>query len=455
VFLQVPVTIEGEIPVRTVTTRPRGKQGFLGFTTACLAIGIGTVAFSLLWSGDAVAAKRPILTAPRDAEQGQAISMSVEPRGARGCRLATRAPGGRKSSRRVPGGVGYAIDARVRRSAEAGSWILRVRCGERRSAKRRVFVSGFAALSSHTLLAQPRVVRFRKPPVRTLSRRNQRSSRGPRIEDVENDGLGAGEGGRAEGAIAWALGRQGDPSYNFWCLKFVAHAFGANAAGFPTAQAAANALGVRDRAAGPAAAPRGALVFFRYVYRGVSYGHVGISLGDGRMVHAVQTVRVEALSRWAGSYLGWAYPPGHWPGRFAPPANPTPPSTTPPSTTPPPPPRRVITVYNKVTNGPTQMREDGVPVRLTTRPWIRCTSRGCNINGTERSTGGTYDAAVCQTTGERTTNGHDSDPSDDGNPNLYTSDRYYGVRLADGTFGFVSWVWIDAAHRGGQGLPAC
>lgn len=135
-----------------------------------------------------------------------------------------------------------------------------------------------------------------------------------------------------------------------------------------------------------------------------------------------------------------------------PPPAPTPGPSTPPT---PKPLRKVITVYNKVTNGPTQMREDSTPVRLTTKPWKFCTSRGCNINGTERMTGGQYDAAVCQTTGDLTTNGNNSDPSDDGNPNLYTSDRYYGVRLTDNTFGYVSWVWINAAHRGGLGLPAC
>jgi hypothetical protein len=101
------------------------------------------------------------------------------------------------------------------------------------------------------------------------------------------------------------------------------------------------------------------------------------------------------------------------------------------------------------------MREDSTPVRLTTKPWKFCSSRGCNINGTERTTGQTYDAAVCQTTGDLTTNGNNSDPSDDGNPNLYTSNRYYGVRLTNGTFGYVSWVWINAAHRGGLGLPGC
>jgi hypothetical protein len=114
----------------------------------------------------------------------------------------------------------------------------------------------------------------------------------------------------------------------------------------------------------------------------------------------------------------------------------------------------VITVDNRVTNG-MGMREDTTPARLTTKPWIRCGSRGCNINGTERGSGGTYDAAVCQTAGERTTNGHDTSAADDANPERFESTRYYGVRLGDGTFGFVSEVWIRAADRGGLGLPAC
>lgn len=116
--------------------------------------------------------------------------------------------------------------------------------------------------------------------------------------------------------------------------------------------------------------------------------------------------------------------------------------------------RRVLVVDNRVTNG-MGMREDSTPARLTTKPWTFCTSRGCNIYGTERGSGGTYDAAICQTTGERTTNGNDHDASDDANPERFESTRYYGVSLANGTFGYVSEVWIRAADRGGLGLPAC
>jgi lysophospholipase L1-like esterase len=135
------------------------------------------------------------------------------------------------------------------------------------------------------------------------------------------------------------------------------------------------------------------------------------------------------------------------------PQNP-PPQQQQPQPSPPSPPRVIVTVDNRVTNGGA-MREDSTPARLTTKPWTFCTSRGCNINGTERSTGQTYDAAVCQTEGERTTNGNDHSAADDANPERFESTRYYGVRLPDGTFGFISEVWIRASDRGGLGLPGC
>lgn len=132
----------------------------------------------------------------------------------------------------------------------------------------------------------------------------------------------------------------------------------------------------------------------------------------------------------------------------------TPPVVVPPTPPPAQPTSAILTVDNRVTNG-ASMREDSTPTRLTTQPRAFCGTRGCNINGTERSTGGTYDAAVCQTTGERITNGNDGDPSDDGNPERFESTRYYGVRLSNGVFGYVSEVWIRASDRGGKGLPQC
>lgn len=140
-----------------------------------------------------------------------------------------------------------------------------------------------------------------------------------------------------------------------------------------------------------------------------------------------------------------------------PPAS-TPPPTTPPPTTqrPPdtiPPPKKIILhVYNKVTNG-SAMVEDKTPVRLTRHPHPYCNDE-C-LEGTERNSGQTYEAAVCQTHGPYDTNGNNHDPSDDHNPGRYESTWYYGVRLADGRFGYTSDVWVEPSQRGGLNLPAC
>jgi len=116
--------------------------------------------------------------------------------------------------------------------------------------------------------------------------------------------------------------------------------------------------------------------------------------------------------------------------------------------------REVVTVDNRVTRG-LNMGEDPTPLRLTTKPWINCLIRECAIGGTERTSGETYDAAICWKRGERTTNGDDSSTADDDNPNLHTSTRYYQVQLADDTYGYVSEVWLTRRDRGGLDLPPC
>ncbi len=121
-------------------------------------------------------------------------------------------------------------------------------------------------------------------------------------------------------------------------------------------------------------------------------------------------------------------------------------------------PPQTLTVDNRVTEG-MGMREDRAAVRLSSRPVPYCGALRCDIAGTARHSGGTYARAVCRTSGSYVTNGNDSSsaeaPVDDHNPALARSTGYYGVRLANGTFGFVSEVWIRREQRGGLGLPAC
>jgi hypothetical protein len=133
---------------------------------------------------------------------------------------------------------------------------------------------------------------------------------------------------------------------------------------------------------------------------------------------------------------------------------PAPPQPPAPAPQPPAPPtERTITVYNQVTNGATQMRED-TPAYLSTVTRNYCRSNGCMVGGTEVGTGARL-TAVCQVRGDRTTNGQDNSSIDDGNPGLYTSNLWYGIRWGDGRFGFISEVWIHPNDHGGLGLPGC
>lgn len=147
-------------------------------------------------------------------------------------------------------------------------------------------------------------------------------------------------------------------------------------------------------------------------------------------------------------------PPATSPPATSPPAT-SPPATSPPATSPPAtsPPARTITVYNMVTNGGTQMRED-TPAYLSTVTQNYCKSNGCALAGTDMNTGAQI-TAICQAQGARTTNGQDNSSIDDANPGLYQSTLWYGIRWGDGRFGYISEVWINAAHRGGLGLPGC
>ncbi|HEX5493606.1 MAG TPA: CHAP domain-containing protein [Mycobacteriales bacterium] len=137
------------------------------------------------------------------------------------------------------------------------------------------------------------------------------------------------------------------------------------------------------------------------------------------------------------------------PGPGSPPGKTTPPVPT----NSPRPPTRTITVFDKVTNGGTAMRED-TPAYLSTVTHNFCRSNGCALAGTDVSTGA-HLTATCQVHGDRTTNGQDNSTIDDHNPGLYTSTRWYGIRWADGRFGYISEVWITSSDRGGLGLPGC
>lgn len=440
---------------------------------------IAGLSLATLPSAASAAAPRPTILAPTTAGAGERIVMTATSSRARQtCQLRLVSPGGltsRYTLRRLsPRGRG--VRATISKRAQQGNWEIVLACGGKTSSPTVLNLTSDAATSSGRFASSVRVFTFPTalPPGLAARNGNQDGDGAPTFSPVELDGLGAATGDRSAGALKWALERAGSKDYALWCLRFVANAYNAQKSGFRTAQEAAERLGLRNSGGSAASAPAGALLFFRYIGAdGANYGHVGLSLGNGRMISALTTVKIETIDQvkyWRENYLGWAFPPPEWPGfpppapptitpitpivtPTSPPAQPTPAPTSAPAPAPAPP-RRVITVDNRVTNG-NVMREDPTPARLQTRAEIYCGTKGCNIGGTERVTGQTYDAAVCQTQGQRTTNGNDGSSVDDANPERFESTRYYGVRLSNGTYGVISEVWIRAADRGGLGLPAC
>jgi cell wall-associated NlpC family hydrolase len=449
-------------------------------------------------SAQAGAPSRPILSGPGSVGVGSDLILTATAsKGAAKCALVTVGSTGTRKRTALKGvsTKGSGIRASISKKARSGDWQLSLACGKKVSNALTVNVMADEPTKGGSLTSKVKVFKFDRNAPASLSQPNadQDAAGAPAAGLASIDGLGAVTGDRGTGAVEWAKAALGRTDYNFWCLAFVAHAYNSQVAGWKTAHEAANNLVLRDRGQSAKSAPAGALVFFRYQGNdGVDYGHVGISLGDGRMISGLKQVQIDdidATPYWKSNYLGWAFAPTRWPGR--PPSNmptfsgDTPIATTPtggkgptivtpggtapapttaPVATPAPAPvqapaptapaRRTITVDNRVTNG-MGMREDPTPARLQTQPWIRCGSRGCNIGGTERTSGQTYDAAVCWLTGERTTNGHDTDASDDANPERFESTRYYRVALGNGVVGVISEVWIRAGDRGGAGLPQC
>ena len=122
-------------------------------------------------------------------------------------------------------------------------------------------------------------------------------------------------------AIHWVLGKLGSPEYRGVCLGFVEDAYElANEMeldGYATARGAAEGYGAAGSAGPP---PEGAFVFYdcegslEGIFR--NWGHVGLCIGDGKVVHAWDVVRtddymaVEELTPAPGwtrpNYIGWA-----------------------------------------------------------------------------------------------------------------------------------------------------
>ena len=110
---------------------------------------------------------------------------------------------------------------------------------------------------------------------------------------------------RVERAIGWALAQRGAHGWDFKCLRFVNDAYqhaGAAPRRWYSAIEVARALRASSHKGVP---PRGAYVFYWS-----PSGHVGLSLGGGRIVHAFGSQGV-VVSDYLGigmTYIGWAVP---------------------------------------------------------------------------------------------------------------------------------------------------
>lgn len=102
----------------------------------------------------------------------------------------------------------------------------------------------------------------------------------------------------AENAIRWARGMQGNPGYATRCLAFVEDAIErSNGLEMFGGDDAAESARLYGAAASTGEPPVGALVFWSGVGElfGVrrDWGHVGLSLGAGDVIHAWDAVRVD------------------------------------------------------------------------------------------------------------------------------------------------------------------
>jgi len=120
-------------------------------------------------------------------------------------------------------------------------------------------------------------------------------------------------------AVAWALAQVGRRDYDYWCLKFSLDAYrigaGRTVAGAGWARLWWDQRPAQQRR-GDLNPPKGALVFWNWtgtvdgIYR--NWGHVGVSVGDGRVVSSLfagrRGVHVFRLTDARSNYLGWIMP---------------------------------------------------------------------------------------------------------------------------------------------------
>lgn len=129
----------------------------------------------------------------------------------------------------------------------------------------------------------------------------------------------------SENAITWTETRKDRGDWDQLCMRFVANAFEGiegNVAGGNADDWAKKLYRFNQEPNGWQNAPRGAVIFFdsdnEPVYGEVNtHGHVGIYLGERRLIHAYgrvleSTIEEAIAEAGVGRYLGWSYPTEEW-----------------------------------------------------------------------------------------------------------------------------------------------
>jgi len=117
---------------------------------------------------------------------------------------------------------------------------------------------------------------------------------------------------RISEAIKWAKDKTGSIEYPYYCLRFVQRSYSygakANIVNHAKAKISAIALEANKNNGIP---PRGAFVFYEWTSaKCPDCGHVGLSLGDGNIIHAYgeNPVNEAQYTKIGLKYIGWAYP---------------------------------------------------------------------------------------------------------------------------------------------------
>jgi cell wall-associated NlpC family hydrolase len=128
---------------------------------------------------------------------------------------------------------------------------------------------------------------------------------------------------RIEKAVDWAEKMVGksypkNTGYYFRCLQFVQDAYNQTGTpvpgGFVTAANAAQKLNATANK-NNVPPPKGAWVFYDWVYERRNYGHVALSIGNGKVIHSltiekkgIAVIREDAYDKIGITYIGWAWP---------------------------------------------------------------------------------------------------------------------------------------------------